>query len=256
MRAEEQQPGEGPSLRWSPDSGTRSPERWPGNDDFFLYRARPNPFNFPIIFLFFTLGFVCLAKLYRICMHLFPCVQGKPFNIIVVQVYAPTTDAEVDRFYEGLQHLLELTPKNDVLIIMGDWNAKAGSQKITRITGKFGLGVQNEAGHRLAEFCQENTMARPLRGPAGRPGGPSPGRAAPAPQPSPARPRLTSSSGWAQASSRAGRDASRRSPRSSSGMAGSTRGDAPRLPAARLPAQGALGNPVSSHFALGPPHIV
>ncbi|KAF7247490.1 Craniofacial development protein 2 [Varanus komodoensis] len=88
-------------------------------------------------------------------------IQGKPFNITVVQVYAPTTgaeEAEVDRFYEGLQHLLELTPKNDVLIIMGDWNAKVGSQKITGITGKFGLGVQNEAGHRLVEFCQENTM--------------------------------------------------------------------------------------------------
>ncbi|KAF7243620.1 Craniofacial development protein 2, partial [Varanus komodoensis] len=88
-------------------------------------------------------------------------IQGKPFSITVVQVYAPTTgaeEAEVDRFYEGLQHLLELTPKNDVLIIMGDWNAKVRSQKVTGITGKFGLGVQNEAGHRLAEFCQENTM--------------------------------------------------------------------------------------------------
>ncbi|KAF7250474.1 Craniofacial development protein 2 [Varanus komodoensis] len=87
--------------------------------------------------------------------------MGKPFNITVVQVYAPTTDAEeaeVDRFYEGLQHLLELTPKNYVLIIMGDWNAKVGSQKITGIAGKFGLGVQNEAGHRLVEFCQENTV--------------------------------------------------------------------------------------------------
>uniref|UniRef100_A0A8D2L819 Endonuclease/exonuclease/phosphatase domain-containing protein n=1 Tax=Varanus komodoensis TaxID=61221 RepID=A0A8D2L819_VARKO len=88
-------------------------------------------------------------------------IQGKPFNITVVQVYAPATgaeEAEVDRFYEGLQHLLELTPKNDDLIIMGDWNAKVGSQKITRITGNFGLVVQNEAGHRLVEFCQENTM--------------------------------------------------------------------------------------------------
>ncbi|KAF7249083.1 Craniofacial development protein 2 [Varanus komodoensis] len=88
-------------------------------------------------------------------------IQGKPFNIIIVQVYAPTTgaeEAEVDQFYEGLQHLQELTPKNDVLIIMGDWNAKVGSQKITGITGKFGLGVQNEAGHSLVEFCQENTM--------------------------------------------------------------------------------------------------
>ncbi|KAF7245198.1 Craniofacial development protein 2 [Varanus komodoensis] len=88
-------------------------------------------------------------------------IQGKTFNITVVQVYAPTTgaeEAEVDQFYEGPQHLLELTPKNDVLIILGDWNAKVGSQKITGITGKFGLVVQNEAGHRLVEFCQENTM--------------------------------------------------------------------------------------------------
>uniref|UniRef100_A0A8D2ISM3 Reverse transcriptase domain-containing protein n=1 Tax=Varanus komodoensis TaxID=61221 RepID=A0A8D2ISM3_VARKO len=88
-------------------------------------------------------------------------IQDKPFNITIVQVYAPTTgaeEAEVDQFYEvDLQHLLELTPKNDV-IIMGDWNAKVGSQKITGITGKFGLGEQNEAGHRLVEFCQENTM--------------------------------------------------------------------------------------------------
>ncbi|KAF7250799.1 Cytoplasmic dynein 2 heavy chain 1 [Varanus komodoensis] len=72
--------------------------------------------------------------------------------------YTGAEEAEVDRFYEGLQHLLELTPKNIVLITMGDWNAKAGSQKMTGITGKFGLGVQNEAGHKLVEFCQENTM--------------------------------------------------------------------------------------------------
>ncbi|KAF7247730.1 Craniofacial development protein 2 [Varanus komodoensis] len=88
-------------------------------------------------------------------------IQGKPFNITVVQIYAPTTgveEAEVDWFYEGLQHLLKLTPKNDVLIIMRDWNAKVGSQKIIGITGKFGLGVQNEAGHRMVEFCQENPM--------------------------------------------------------------------------------------------------
>ncbi|KAF7247697.1 Craniofacial development protein 2, partial [Varanus komodoensis] len=85
--------------------------------------------------------------------------MSKPFNITVVQVYVLTTDAEeaeVDQFYEGLQHLLELTPKNDVSIIMGDWNAKVGSQKITGITGRF--GVQNEARQRLAEFCQENTL--------------------------------------------------------------------------------------------------
>ncbi|KAF7239107.1 Craniofacial development protein 2 [Varanus komodoensis] len=80
-------------------------------------------------------------------------IQGKPFNITVNQVYAPTTGAEEA---EGLQHLLEITPKNDVLIIMGDWNAKVGSQNITRITGKFGLGVQNEAGHRLVEFYSQH----------------------------------------------------------------------------------------------------
>ncbi|KAF7240254.1 Craniofacial development protein 2 [Varanus komodoensis] len=86
-------------------------------------------------------------------------IQGKPMNITVVQVYAPTTgaeEAEVDRFYEGLQHLLELAPKNDVLTIMGYWNAKAGSQKITGITGKFARGVQNEAGHRLCKEIEEN----------------------------------------------------------------------------------------------------
>ena len=70
--------------------------------------------------------------------------QGKPFNIIVIQVYAPTTKAEVKWFYEDLEDLLELTPKKDVLFIIGDWNAKVGSQEIPEITGKFGLGVQNE----------------------------------------------------------------------------------------------------------------
>jgi len=87
--------------------------------------------------------------------------QGKPFNIIVIQVYAPTSnaeEAEVERFYEDLQDLLELTPKKDVLFIIGDWNAKVGSQETTGITGKFGLGIQNEAGQRLIEFCQENTF--------------------------------------------------------------------------------------------------
>ena len=83
--------------------------------------------------------------------------QGKPFNITVIQVYAPTSnaeEAEVEQFYEYLQDLLELTPKKDVLFIIGDWNAKVGRQEIPRVTGKFGLGVQNEAGQRLVEFCQ------------------------------------------------------------------------------------------------------
>ena len=86
--------------------------------------------------------------------------QGKPFNITVIQVYAPTInaeEAEVERFHADLQELLELTPKKDVLFIIGDWNAKVGSQDEPAITGIFGLGVQNEAGQRLREFCQENT---------------------------------------------------------------------------------------------------
>ena len=82
--------------------------------------------------------------------------QGKPFNIMVVQVYAPTSnaeEAEVERFYEDLQDLLELTPKNDVLFIIGDWNAKVGSQETHGVTGKFGLRIQNEAGQMLIELC-------------------------------------------------------------------------------------------------------
>ena len=83
--------------------------------------------------------------------------QGKPFNITVIQVYSPTSNAEeveVERFYEDLQDLLELKAKKGVLFIIGDWNAKVGSQE----TGKFGLGVQNEAWQRLIEFCQENAL--------------------------------------------------------------------------------------------------
>ena len=87
--------------------------------------------------------------------------QGKPFNIIVIQVYASTTnaeEAEVEWFYENLQDLLELTPKKDGLFIIGDWNAKVGSQETPGVTGKSGLGVWNEAGQRLTEFCQENAL--------------------------------------------------------------------------------------------------
>ena len=87
--------------------------------------------------------------------------QGKPFNITVIQVYALTSNAEeadVEWFYENLQDFLEITPKKDVLFIIGDWNAKVGSQETPRVTGKFGLGVQNEAGQRLIEFCQENAL--------------------------------------------------------------------------------------------------
>ena len=89
------------------------------------------------------------------------CFQGKPFNITVIQAYATSSkaeDAEVERFYEDLQDLLELTPKKDVLSIIGDCNAKGESQEIPEVTGKFGLGVQNEARQRLTEFCQENTL--------------------------------------------------------------------------------------------------
>ena len=88
-------------------------------------------------------------------------LQGKPFNITVIQVYAPTSnaeEAEVEWFYEDLQDLLELTPKKDVLFIIGDWNAKVENQEIPGVTGKFGLGVQNEAGQRLTEFCHENAL--------------------------------------------------------------------------------------------------
>ena len=87
--------------------------------------------------------------------------QGKPFNIIVIQVYALTSnteEAEVEWFYEDLQDLLELTSKKDVLFIVGDWNAKVGSQETSGVTGKFDLGIQNEAGQRLIEFCQENAL--------------------------------------------------------------------------------------------------
>ena len=90
------------------------------------------------------------------------CFQGKPFTITVIQIYSPTSNAEkaeVERFYEDLQDLLELTLPKDVLFIIGYWNAKVGSQEVPGVTGKFGFGVQNEAGQRLTEFCQENTLA-------------------------------------------------------------------------------------------------
>ena len=89
------------------------------------------------------------------------CFQGKPFSITVIQAYASTSnaeEAEVEWFYEDLQDLLKLTPEKDVLFIIGDWNAKVGSQETPRETGKFGLGVQNEAGQRLIKFCQKNTL--------------------------------------------------------------------------------------------------
>ena len=87
--------------------------------------------------------------------------QGKPFNITVIQVYAltgNTEEAEVERFYEDLQNLWELTPRKDVLFNIGDWNAKVGSQETPRVTGKFGFAIWNEGGQRLIEFCQENAL--------------------------------------------------------------------------------------------------
>ena len=87
--------------------------------------------------------------------------QGKPFNITVIQVYAPTSNAEeadVEWFYEDLQDLLEQTRKKDVLFTIGDWNAKVGSQETLGVTGKFGLGIRNKVGQRLIEFCQENAL--------------------------------------------------------------------------------------------------
>ena len=89
------------------------------------------------------------------------CFHGKPFNITVNQAYAPTSnteEAEVEQFNEDLKDLLELTPQKGVLFIIGDWNAKVGSQETPGVTGKFGLGVQNEVGQRLIEFCQENAL--------------------------------------------------------------------------------------------------
>ena len=87
--------------------------------------------------------------------------QGKPFNIRVIQVYAPTNnaeEAEVEWFYEHLKALVELTPKKDVLFIIGDWDAKEQSQETPGVTGKFGLGIWNEAGQRIIELCQENAL--------------------------------------------------------------------------------------------------
>ena len=91
------------------------------------------------------------------------CFQGKPFHITVIQVYAPNSndeEAEVEWLYEDLQDLLEIAPKKDVLFIIGDWDAKVGSQEIPGVAGKFGLGVWNEAGQRLIEFCQENALVK------------------------------------------------------------------------------------------------
>ena len=122
---------------------------------------------------FYAMGILPIIKKincnYRVKMKFFQSYdrmisirfQGKPFNITIIQVYAPTSnaeEAEVEWFYEDLQDLLELTPKKDVLFIMGDWNAKVGSQETPGVTGNFGLGIRNEAGQKLTQFCQENTL--------------------------------------------------------------------------------------------------
>ena len=89
------------------------------------------------------------------------CFQGKPFNIMVIQVNALTSnveEADIEWFYADLQELLELTPKKDVLFILGNWNAKVASRETPGVTGRFGLGIRNEAGQRLIEFCQENAL--------------------------------------------------------------------------------------------------
>ena len=98
----------------------------------------------------------CNLKNHRMFSVLF---QGKPFNITLIQVYTLTRNAEeAERFYKDLRDLLELTPRKDVLFIIGDWNAKVGNQETPGVTGKFGFGIWNEAGQRLIEFCQENAL--------------------------------------------------------------------------------------------------
>ena len=133
------------------------------SDDHFIYYCRQESLRRNGIALLFSkrvqnavLG--CNLKNNRMISVRF---QGKPFIITVIQVYTPISNAKEDEaewFYEDLQDLLELTPQKDVLFMIGDWNAKLGSQDIPGVADKFGLGVQNEAGQRLTEFCQENAL--------------------------------------------------------------------------------------------------
>ena len=142
--------------------------KWTGmgefnSDDHYIYYCGQESFRRNVVAIMVNkrlrnavLG--CNLKKDRI---IFVHFQGKPVNITVIQAYAPTSkaeEAEVEWFYEDLQELLELTPKKDVLFIIGNWNAKAGSQETLGVTGKFGLEVRNEAGQRLIEFSQENTL--------------------------------------------------------------------------------------------------
>ena len=102
-----------------------------------------------------------LDSIFKNSRLIYVCFQGKPFNITIIQAYAPTSnteEAEVEQFYEDLQDLLELTSKKDVLFIIGDWNAKVGNQESLGVTRIFGLGVRNETGQRLIEFSQENAL--------------------------------------------------------------------------------------------------
>ena len=132
------------------------------SDDHYIYYCRQESFRRNGVAIMVNkrvrnavLG--CNLKNHRMISVRF---QGKPFNITVIQVYSPTSnaeEAEVEWFYQDLQDL-ELTPPKDLLFIIGDWNAKVGSQETPGVTGKFGLGVQNEAGQRLIEFCQENAL--------------------------------------------------------------------------------------------------
>ena len=124
----------------------------------FVSLSCPLSVRAPVLHVFISAVLGCSLKNDR---TIFVRFQGKPFSITVIQVYAPTSnaeEAEVEWFYEDLKDLLELTPKKDVLFIIGDWNAKVGSQETPEVTGKFGLGIQNEAGQRLIEFCQENAL--------------------------------------------------------------------------------------------------
>ena len=142
--------------------------RWTGmgefnSDDHYIYYCgdeslRRNGVAIIVNKRFQNAVFGCNLKNDRVISVHF---QGKPFNITEIQVYALTSnaeEAEVERFYEDLQDLLEPTPKKDIFFIIGDWNAKVGSQETPKISGKFGLGVQNEAGQRLIGFCQENAL--------------------------------------------------------------------------------------------------
>ena len=141
--------------------------KWTGmgefnSDDHYIYYCGQKSLRRNGVFLIVNKRILkavhgCNLKNRTISVHF----QGKPFNIMVIRVYVQTSnpeEAEVEWFYEDLQDLLELTPKKDVLFIRWDWNAKVGSQETPGVTGKFGLGVQNEAGQRLIEFCQEYTL--------------------------------------------------------------------------------------------------